>query len=258
MMNRLRFSINLFIATFLLLEGIGNAATCKDCFIPSRAAHYPDSDDTGTETGRCGYGAFGATINGGDVAAASDLYQDGVGCGACYQVRCTNSNYCSDKGVTIVITDHGSSGHDTDFILSRRAFGRMAQTADAGASLLAFGVVDVEYRRVSCSYSNKNITIKIDENSNNPHYLAFVIWNQQGNSDITAVQLCETQSYVCKLLDRSYGSVWTTSPAPSGPLSVRMLLSDENGDEKWIVPINDIPENWKPGDAYDTGVQVMT
>lgn len=61
-------------------------------------------------------------------------------------MKCTNSNYCSDKGVTVVITDHGS-GHDTDFILSRRAFGRMAQTADAAASLLAFGVVDVEYRR---------------------------------------------------------------------------------------------------------------
>lgn len=44
---------------------------------------------------------------------------------------------------------------------------------------------------VSCSFPSKNITIKIDENSNYPHYLAFVIRYQQGKKDITAVQLCE-------------------------------------------------------------------
>ena len=48
--------------------------------------------------------------------------------------------------MTVVITDHGS-GDRTDFIMSKRAFGRMAQTTDAAASLLALGVVDIEYRR---------------------------------------------------------------------------------------------------------------
>ncbi|KAJ9130544.1 hypothetical protein P3X46_034386 [Hevea brasiliensis] len=245
----------LLFATLLFLQTLAEAATCSDCFIHSRAAYYPNSDEQGTDRGQCGFGSFGATINGGDVSAASNLYRDGVGCGACYQVRCTNSNYCTDKGVTIVITDHGSSDN-TDFILSRRAFGHMAQTKDAAAPLLSLGIVDIEYRRVSCSYPNKNITIKIDENSNYPHYLAFVIWYQQGKRDITAVQLCETQNFVCKLLDRSYGAVWTTTSPPSGPLSLRMLFSGEDGDETWVVPVNNIPHDWKAGETYDTGVQV--
>ena len=66
----------------------------------------------------------------------------------------------------------------------------------------------------------------------------------------------QTKNFNCKLLDRSYGSVFTTTSPPSGPLSLRMLLSGEDGDEKWVVPVNTIPENWKKGDIYDTGVQV--
>ncbi|KAK3016773.1 hypothetical protein RJ639_006446 [Escallonia herrerae] len=245
----------ILVVAFISVLSLGEAQTCTDCFVSSRAAYYPNSDEQGTETGACGFGTFGATINGGDVSAASDLYRDGLGCGACYQVRCTNSAYCSDKGVNVVITDHGSSDR-TDFILSRRAFGRMAQTKDAAASLLALGIIDIQYRRVSCSYPGKNITVKIDENSNYPYYLAFVIWYQQGKQDITAVQLCETQNFACKLLDRSYGAVWTTTSPPSGPLSIRMLFSDDDGDETWVVPVNNIPESWKAGETYDTGVQV--
>ncbi|KAF5735452.1 expansin-like B1 [Tripterygium wilfordii] len=243
-----------FFATLLLLQTLSSATTCSDCFISSKAAYYPDSDVQGTEIGACGFGSFGATINGGDVSAASELYRNGVGCGACYQVRCTDKYYCTDKGVNVVITDQGS-GPQTDFILTRRAFSRMAQTTDAGASLLARGVVDIEYRRVSCSYPNKNITIKIDENSTYPHYLAFVIRYQQGKKDITAVQLCETQNFKCKLLDRSYGAVWTTTSPPSGPLTLRMLFSDDD-DETWVIPVNNIPQDWKHGETYDTGVQV--
>ncbi|KAJ6714876.1 EXPANSIN-B3 [Salix viminalis] len=248
----------LLSATLLFTQTVyAEAATCTDCFIHSRAAYYPSSDENGTDTGRCGYGSFGATLNGGDVSAVSDLYRDGVGCGACYQVRCRSNDFCSDNGVTVVITDHGSS-HNTDFILSRGAFGRLAQTAASAASLLALGVVDIEYRRVSCTYPNKNITIKIDENSDYPYYLGFVIWYQQGRRDITAVQLCEAKNHACKLLDRSNGAVWTTNSPPSGPLSLRMLFSDEDGDERWVVPVNNIPNDWKAGQTHDTGVQVSS
>ncbi|CAN1256949.1 Expansin-like B1 [Linum perenne] len=198
--------VNLLAAVLLMQNLQTNAATCKDCFVQSRAAHYPNSDEQGTDHGACGFGTFGATLNGGDVSAASELYRNGLGCGACYQ------------------------------------------TKDAAAWILAHGIVDIEYRRVSCRHPNQNITIKIDENSNNPYYLGFVIRYQQGEKDITAVQLCE-------LLERSYGAVWTTTSPPSGPLSLRMLFSDDDGDESWVVPVNNIPSDWKAGEIYDTGVQ---
>lgn len=59
-------------------------------------------------------------------------------------------DYCSEKGVNVVITDQGSSDR-TDFILSRRAFGRMAHTQDAASSLLSLGTIDIEYRRYTCN-----------------------------------------------------------------------------------------------------------
>ncbi|XP_028772849.1 expansin-like B1 [Neltuma alba] len=244
----------LLTTTLLFMQNLAAEAACSDCFISSRATYYPNSDEQGTAVGACGFGSFGATVNGGDVSAASALYRDGLGCGACYQVRCKNSGYCSDNGVTIVITDQGS-GPGTDFILSKRAFTHMAQTSDAAATLLASGVADIEYRRVSCSYPAKNITFKIHEGSSNPNYLAFVIEYQQGKRDITAVQLCETKNFACKLLSRSFGAVWTVNSPPSGPLSVRMLFSDDDEDT-WVVPVNNIPQDWKAGETYDSGVQV--
>ncbi|XP_071724487.1 expansin-like B1 [Rutidosis leptorrhynchoides] len=247
------------LITFILLVTIlflvqSTLAEEEEAFIQSRAAYYPNSEENGSDRGACSYGTFGATLNGGDVSAVSNLFRDGLGCGACYQVRCKNGYYCTDKGVTVAITDQGSSDN-TDFIMSKKAFSKMAKTTDSAQSLLSLGIVDIEYKRVSCSYPGKNITIKIDENSNNPYYLAFGIWYQQGDKDITAVQLCETQNQVCKLLDRTYGAIWTTTSPPTGELSLRMLFSDED-DDTWLIPINNIPKHWQPGQSYDTGVQV--
>ncbi|KAG8099925.1 hypothetical protein GUJ93_ZPchr0013g35391 [Zizania palustris] len=207
----------------LLLFFYRATATADANFTMSRAAYYPNSDTKGTENGACEYGAFGATLNNGDVSASASLYRDGAGCGACFQVRCTHPHYCSPNGIVVVITDSGASD-GTDFILTQHAFTRMGQSTDAGAALLSLGLVGIEYRRVSCSYPNKNIVFKITESSNFPYYLELETWYQQGNQDIIAVQLCEAVNLTCQLLSQTYGAVWAAVSPPSGPLSIRILF----------------------------------
>ncbi|XLS57134.1 hypothetical protein HN51_006889 [Arachis hypogaea] len=36
-------------------------------------------------------------------------------------------------------------------------------------------------------------------------------YDLMGIRDITAVQLCETENFECKLLDRSHGAVWSST-----------------------------------------------
>lgn len=64
--------------------------------LKKKRVHDSDFVTKKNAAGRCGYGALGATINNGDVSAVSDLYRDGLGCGACYQVKRINKRNISE------------------------------------------------------------------------------------------------------------------------------------------------------------------
>ena len=107
------------------------------------------------------------------------------------QVRCKNPQLCNSDGVNVVVTDYGE-GDRTDFILSSRAYSKLA-LPNVAKELFAFGVVEVEYSRISCQYSGQNIMYKVHENSNYPHYLALIVLYVAGKNDITAVELWQVR-----------------------------------------------------------------
>ncbi|XP_058106575.1 expansin-like B1 [Magnolia sinica] len=226
----------------------------EDPFICSRATYYGSPDCLGTPSGACGFGEFGRNINGGDVSAVAKLYRNGTGCGACYQVRCTQPELCSQDGVRIIVTDHGQ-GDNTDFILSRRGFGKLARPYMA-AELIAHGVVDIEYRRVSCQYPGYNLMFKVHEYSRFPDYLAIIILYQAGQKDITAVELWQEDCQEWRAMRRAFGGVWDRANPPKGPLNLRFQVSGEEG-QKWIQLRNVIPSDWKAGVAYDSAIQLF-
>lgn len=92
------------------------------------------------------------------------------------------------------MTDYGEGDH-TDFILSPRAYSKLA-LPNVAPELFAFGVVDVEYKRVSCQYSGYNVMYKVHEHSKYPNYLALVVTYVAGQNDVSGVELWRVRTTV--------------------------------------------------------------
>ncbi|XP_072963669.1 expansin-like B1 [Typha angustifolia] len=228
-------------------------STSQTTFTCSRAAYYGSPECSATPRGACGYGELGAYINGGDAAAVSRLYKGGAGCGACYQVKCTQPHLCNDDGVKVVVTDYGQ-GHYTDFILSARGFAKLAKPGMAD-ELMAYGVAEVEYRRISCQYPGYHLMFRITEHSNYPNYIAFIMIYQAGQKDIVAVELWQEDCKEWRGMRRAYGGVWDMENPPKGPLNMRFLAKGED-DQNWVQVNGVIPYDWKAGVAYDSSIQL--
>ncbi|XP_059657661.1 expansin-like B1 [Cornus florida] len=225
----------------------------QDYFVSSRATFYGSPDCLGTPTGACGYSEYGRTVNGGEVTGVSRLYRNGTGCGACYQVRCKVPKLCTDDGVKVVVTDHGEGDH-TDFVLSARAYTRLA-FPNMAAELLAYGVVDIEYQRIPCRYPGYKLMFKVHENSRFPEYLALVALYQAGINEITAVELWQEDCKEWRGMRRAYGAVWDMANPPKGGLDLRFQVNGYAG-VKWMPLRNVIPGDWKAGVVYETGIQL--
>ncbi|XP_068649587.1 expansin-like B1 [Aristolochia californica] len=245
-----RMSLPYLVVLVLLLPAL---CSSQNAFISSRATYYGSPDCLGTPSGACGYGEFGRNLNGGEVGAVSKLYRNGAGCGGCYQVRCTNPNLCYQNGLKTVVTDHGE-GDNTDFILSPRAFAKLAQPNKA-AELFAYGVIDIEYRRIPCQYPGYNLVFKVHEHSKFPDYLAIIVLYQAGQKDITGVELWQEDCKEWRAMRRAFGGVWDMSSPPRGDINLRFQVSGDDG-QKWVQISNVIPNNWKVGAAYDSTVQL--
>lgn len=231
---------------------ISSATGCDRCVHQSKVAYF--SKASALSTGACGYGSMAIGFNSGHLAAAvSSLYKDGAGCGACFQIRCKNTALCSSRGTRVVVTDLNKN-NQTDFVLSSRAFMAMANKG-MGQDILKHGILDVEYKRVPCEYKNQNLAVRVEESSKKPNYLAIKLLYQGGQTEVVAMDVAKVGSSNWGFMSRNHGAVWDTNRVPAGALQFRFVVT-AGFDGKWIWAKKVLPEDWKRGMTYDSGVQI--
>ncbi|RHN63185.1 putative rlpA-like protein, double-psi beta-barrel [Medicago truncatula] len=92
-------------------------------------------------------------------------------------------------GAHVVVTDYGE-GDRTDFIMSPRAFSKLGRNAVASEKLNKYGVLDVEYRRVSCTFKETiSSTRSMSIVKTQVNYFAVAILYVGGTYDVNAVEM---------------------------------------------------------------------
>ncbi|XP_039138520.1 expansin-like A2 [Dioscorea cayenensis subsp. rotundata] len=246
--------MNFSIFFFLIISFIVFSSTtaCDRCVHKSKVSYFPSSSSL--SAGACGYGSMAMSFNGGYVAASNpSLYRHGVGCGACFQIRCKNK-MCSTSGVKVILTDMSKS-NTTSFVLAKPAFEALAKPGMA-SEMKNFSILDVAYKRIPCAYK-RNLSVIVEESSEKPSNLVIKFLFQGGQTDIVAVDVAQVGSSDWRYMTQSYnGPVWNTNRAPAGPLQMRMVVTG-GYDGKWIWADKQvIPIEWKIGSVYDLGVQI--